>query len=181
MSGPLAAFSANNARPHTGRTQLLEGTTSMRACLTALVALLVCAASGCANFNFLKRKGDCADAIPCAQPADSCTQPAPSCAQPIGCAAAVSPAGVSPAVAMPAAPAGVSPYDPGVAAAAPYYAPPVAYAPAGGYGGYGGFPRHVKHRPNPYGNEGGAAVGYPYYTTRGPRDFLLDNPPSIGR
>ncbi|MCA9154992.1 MAG: hypothetical protein KDA38_09410 [Planctomycetales bacterium] len=24
-------------------------------------------------------------------------------------------------------------------------------------------------------------VGYPYYTTRGPRDFLQDNPPSIGR
>ncbi|MCA9104682.1 MAG: hypothetical protein KDA83_04600 [Planctomycetales bacterium] len=24
-------------------------------------------------------------------------------------------------------------------------------------------------------------VGYPYYTTRAPRDFLLDNPPSIGR
>jgi hypothetical protein len=24
-------------------------------------------------------------------------------------------------------------------------------------------------------------VAYPYYTTRGPRDFLLDNPPSIGR
>ncbi len=24
------------------------------------------------------------------------------------------------------------------------------------------------------------AVGYPYYTTRGPRDFLLNNPPSIG-
>ena len=22
--------------------------------------------------------------------------------------------------------------------------------------------------------------GYPYYTTRGPRDFLVDNPPSIG-
>ncbi len=22
---------------------------------------------------------------------------------------------------------------------------------------------------------------YPYYTTRGPRDFLADNPPSIGR
>lgn len=22
---------------------------------------------------------------------------------------------------------------------------------------------------------------YPYYTLRGPRDFLLDNPPSIGR
>jgi hypothetical protein len=26
-----------------------------------------------------------------------------------------------------------------------------------------------------------AQVAYPYYTTRGPRDFLLDNPPSIGR
>ncbi len=25
-----------------------------------------------------------------------------------------------------------------------------------------------------------AAVTYPYYTTRGPRDFLLANPPSIG-
>ena len=25
-----------------------------------------------------------------------------------------------------------------------------------------------------------ASVGYPYYTVRGPRDFLLDNPPSIG-
>ena len=26
-----------------------------------------------------------------------------------------------------------------------------------------------------------ATVGYPYYTHRGPRDFFLDNPPSIGR
>jgi hypothetical protein len=24
------------------------------------------------------------------------------------------------------------------------------------------------------------AVAYPYYTTRGPRDFLVNNPPSIG-
>jgi len=24
------------------------------------------------------------------------------------------------------------------------------------------------------------AVAYPYYTVRGPRDFLVDNPPSIG-
>jgi hypothetical protein len=37
-------------------------------------------------------------------------------------------------------------------------------------------------------NEGPAVSGpptatyaYPYYTTRGPRDFLLDNPPTIGR
>jgi hypothetical protein len=26
----------------------------------------------------------------------------------------------------------------------------------------------------------GPTVGYPYYTIRGPRDFLVDNPPSIG-
>lgn len=26
-----------------------------------------------------------------------------------------------------------------------------------------------------------ASVAYPYYTVRGPRDFLMDNPPSIGR
>jgi hypothetical protein len=26
-----------------------------------------------------------------------------------------------------------------------------------------------------------AGVAYPYYTVRGPRDFLQDNPPSIGR
>lgn len=25
-----------------------------------------------------------------------------------------------------------------------------------------------------------AAITYPYYTTRGPRDFLLDNPRTIG-
>lgn len=27
---------------------------------------------------------------------------------------------------------------------------------------------------------GAAQVGYPYYTVRGPRDFLNPNPPSIG-
>jgi hypothetical protein len=26
-----------------------------------------------------------------------------------------------------------------------------------------------------------AQVAYPYYTHRGPRDFLVDNPPTIGR
>ncbi len=26
-----------------------------------------------------------------------------------------------------------------------------------------------------------AGTAYPYYTVRGPRDFLMDNPPSIGR
>lgn len=27
---------------------------------------------------------------------------------------------------------------------------------------------------------GAAQVAYPYYTTRGPRDFLVNNPPTIG-
>lgn len=46
-------------------------------------------------------------------------------------------------------------------------APPDAYGAAGaGAAGYGGAPT--------------AGVAYPYYTVRGPRDFLLDNPPSIG-
>ena len=33
-----------------------------------------------------------------------------------------------------------------------------------------------------YANPGPAvgAIAYPYYTVRGPRDFLVDNPPSIG-
>jgi hypothetical protein len=41
--------------------------------------------------------------------------------------------------------------------------------------GYGGNPQMVNNGP------ASAAVSYPYYTTRGPRDFLINNPPSIGR
>ncbi|MEX2174295.1 MAG: hypothetical protein WD872_08030 [Pirellulaceae bacterium] len=62
----------------------------------------------------------------------------------------------------------------------------------GGHGGGGplhagtrgtpGFPHH--HQSREYAGPQGpstAQVGYPYYTTRGPRDFLVDNPPTIGR
>jgi hypothetical protein len=41
------------------------------------------------------------------------------------------------------------------------------HAAPSGSGGVGGGPA--------------AQVAYPYYTTRGPRDFLAPNPPSIGR
>ena len=60
----------------------------------------------------------------------------------------------------------------------------------GGHGGYGGGVPHGMpgYKPGPHhreyiGPQGPptAQVAYPYYTTRGPRDFLLDNPPSIGR
>ncbi len=40
--------------------------------------------------------------------------------------------------------------------------------------------RDVKNAPPNPGPPTGT-YGYPYYTMRGPRDFLLDNPPSIGR
>jgi len=131
----------------------------MRACLLALVAAFVCAATGCANLNLAKRGHG---AVPCSEPV-ACAQPV-GCAQPIGCTAAVSPYG--PAAVSPYGPAGVAPYAP-APAAAPYNP---GYAPYGGPA-YGGGPNGAQ----------GAAVAYPYYTTRGPRDFLLDNPPSIGR
>ena len=55
----------------------------------------------------------------------------------------------------------------------------------GGLLGHGtpGFPPQHHHASREYVGPAGppsAQVGYPYYTTRGPRDFLLDNPPSIG-
>jgi hypothetical protein len=83
----------------------------------------------------------------------------------------------------------------------PCYGGGPGYGGAGGHGAYPGGPFHGGH----YGYFGGAhrtpgyphhhlrreyvgpqgpptaQVGYPYYTIRGPRDFLLDNPPSIGR
>lgn len=146
----------------------------MRATLLVLVAAFVCAATGCANLN-LARRGGC-DARACAEPV-ACAKPV-GCAQPIGCAAAVSSAG----------PAGVSPYDPAMAATpapavSPYIPAAAPYDP--GYGGYGGgfdprLRRPLHQHRIPYGNPG-AVVAYPYYTIRGPRDFLLDNPPSIGR
>jgi hypothetical protein len=40
---------------------------------------------------------------------------------------------------------------------------------------------HAQRRQNAYAGPPAPTYGYPYYTTRGPRDFLVDNPPSIGR
>jgi hypothetical protein len=42
---------------------------------------------------------------------------------------------------------------------------------------------HGGHHYRPETQPAGGPVGqyaYPYYTLRGPRDFLVDNPPSIG-
>jgi hypothetical protein len=81
----------------------------------------------------------------------------------------------------------------------PYGPPRHSYSPdaphpgrpfdGGWYGWHGsphgtpGYP-HAHHRSREYVGPQGpptGAVAYPYYTTRGPRDFLVDNPPSIGR
>ncbi len=48
------------------------------------------------------------------------------------------------------------------------------------------YQRFLGHNGGPAGGQGAgggqvAQVAYPYYTTRGPRDFLMDNPPSIGQ
>ena len=52
----------------------------------------------------------------------------------------------------------------------------------GGPGGHLG--QHANAQPSGAGGPAGAPaaqVAYPYYTARGPRDFLMDNPPTIGR
>ena len=47
--------------------------------------------------------------------------------------------------------------------------------------GYPGRPHHMgREYVGPQGPSTGA-VAYPYYTTRGPRDFFVDNPQTIGR
>jgi hypothetical protein len=46
-----------------------------------------------------------------------------------------------------------------------------AFCPHGG-----GYPEYPSFNPGPPHGQ----VAYPYYTTRGPRDFLRDNPPNIG-
>jgi hypothetical protein len=54
---------------------------------------------------------------------------------------------------------------------------------AGLHGAGNGGMTHAQYRADDQVGSGvtGPTVAYPYYTTRGPRDFLLDNPPSIGR
>ena len=52
----------------------------------------------------------------------------------------------------------------------------------GGGVGVAGHHREYKHSRKFFGPHGppAAQVTYPYYTTRGPRDFLLNAPPTIG-
>jgi hypothetical protein len=55
---------------------------------------------------------------------------------------------------------------------------------AAGDSGLLGHPLHHHGPPETLGQQGGPPTGtatYPYYTTRGPRDFLQKNPPGLGR
>lgn len=55
---------------------------------------------------------------------------------------------------------------------------------SGGPGGCGHCAKYGNAQPSGAGGAGAgpaAQVAYPYYTARGPRDFLMDNPPTIGR
>jgi hypothetical protein len=131
-----------------------------------LAAALLCAATlGCRTVNVC---GDC----------KSCGAKAPDCGAP-ACAAVASPTG--PGAVAGTGPAAASPYDPAMVAGTPGS---YGYGPAGfGGRGYGG--RRGWHHGGPLLDAGPygpptAQVAYPYYTTRGPRDFLLNNPPSIG-
>jgi hypothetical protein len=51
---------------------------------------------------------------------------------------------------------------------------------AGAQHPYGGMSPHTPPMTGPFGPMS-PSYGYPYYTTRGPRDFFMDNPPSLGR
>jgi len=66
-----------------------------------------------------------------------------------------------------------------------YPAGPGGFPTGGQYGGQYGMPygpvspEGIPLQPAPDAMSAGQ-VAYPYYTNRGPRDFLLRNPPSIG-
>jgi hypothetical protein len=64
------------------------------------------------------------------------------------------------------------------------------YQTNGGHGGplaayhdrhHRGPQSHLGAMPGPAMGPPAPTVTYPYYTTRGPRDYFADNPPSIGR
>ncbi|WP_254512120.1 hypothetical protein [Anatilimnocola floriformis] len=50
----------------------------------------------------------------------------------------------------------------------------------GGQRGMAGVPHHFNREYNGPQGPAAAQVAYPYYTTRGPRDYFANNPPSIG-
>jgi hypothetical protein len=149
-----------------------------RICLVALLATIALSSSGCCLFDrlFCCPRGYPIGPGPCGP----------------GCGPACGPCGGSdggPACGSwnngPRAPTCCDCGDCTSAGPPPGYGGPQGYC--GGPSGYGGQPIGGQGRPlcaNNYvpANSGppSGAVAYPYYTTRGPRDFLANNPGSIG-
>jgi len=135
-----------------------------------LASAVVCAlATGCANVNLARHGCDSCNAkVGCAQM--PCT--AVSSAGPGG-VSATDPGAVA---ATPPAVAGAGPYDPGPYGGNGGYGGGGRFGGGHGWGGWGGMPMDGAFG----GGATSAQVAYPYYTTRGPRDFLINNPPSIG-
>lgn len=167
----------------------------MRACLLAATALMLLASTGCHGLNLSRHAGH-RSAGTCQacnqQAAQAQLAPAPAAynAAPAGYAAA--PVNYGEPVAY-----GYGPYNGPAYGGAYGGACPGGHCGHGHHGGYGhgyggplhfgtrgahGFPHH--HQAREYTGPQGpptAQVAYPYYTIRGPRDFLMNNPPSIGR
>jgi hypothetical protein len=192
-------------RPHTLLTRPwarpprpLEGIPVMRMIILVALALVV-SASGCTTLKPSHREpAKSVKAASHQQPFESAEQieqvqyvqpqGAPWVMRPVGYAACAQPACAQPACAQAAA--ANAPPSP-LALVSPA-GPPAGYGPmpgqpypyAGGWGGHPGGPHRAGGYPPGYGAPQGppvAQTAYPYYTIRGPRDFFINNPPSIGR
>jgi len=171
----------------------------MRTCLLAALALVISAA-GCSTLKPSHREPSKTVKAAHSEPSFAEAQPIQQVqyAQPQGAPAGVQQAGHHHLQSAPG-PYGYCGYSYGsmpYGGGAPYVygnGPPNQGHPGrpfdgGRYGFFGaahrtpGYPHH--HFAREYVGPQGpptAQTAYPYYTTRGPRDFLLDNPPSIGR
>jgi hypothetical protein len=131
----------------------------MRSCILAVAALLLAAGTGCHGINLAKGNCGCCETAACAGHGRTACR---DCGHGhFGHGGH----GVHGAYAGGQGGANHGPFHPGTR-------------------GTPGFPHGGHHRDREYVGPPGpptAQVAYPYYTIRGPRDFLLDNPPSIGR
>lgn len=152
----------------------------MKTSLMLVSAVVLCAlATGCANIN-LARRG-CGSCTSCNAKAGGCDQMACSGVASAGAAGVLGtgPGGVAANPGDPGAVAGTpGPYDPGMYGGG--YGGPGGYGGGGFRGGHFGRGGGDMGMGAGYGGPPSAHVAYPYYTTRGPRDFLINNPPSIG-
>jgi hypothetical protein len=166
-----------------------------------LAAALLAACAGCSNIDIALRGGDTGQPHPPKQSRQTYssgvqqaayTEPAGQPAGMVQQAMLVDQQGMPGNVMLvgyPGGPAGQGGYCPNCAPGGYGYGSGYGHHPHGGwYGPWGGahrtpgYPHH--HFSRSYiGPQGPPTpqVAYPYYTTRGPRDFLLDNPPTIGR